>query len=455
MRGAVARGKRFPRSARVERRGVALVQSIVAEMGHIWREKSVSDVGIDGEIELVDQSNDRATGRLLMVQVKSRSSLDERSDGTIRFTCTQEDIDYWLSGTAPVVLVLVSTDASEAWFKNLQVWFGEDPARRKSRTVAFDREGDRFTAAASERLSGWGLPASSGLYLRPPPHPEVLVSNLLRVDHMSPTIHVVQSSALGWSAINARMRTAGYPTVDDVVWRGDELWSFRQFDEPPLDALANGTPERISTDELVESKSEDDQRLLVRLLNNTLREVNRDQLRFQRKHRYFYFPASPDLEPYVVKSGKRGPGRTAFERYRDKATGSRVLYYRHYALQHQFLLLDEGWHLALNPTYHYTIDGDRPSRFGAEYLKSIKRLEGHDAVRNLVKFWAGYLRTKNDLFARPDQRLRFGRLAEFDVDHGIDDQHWKPRDERLGDKTDDTFPEVAEAEQATLDLGGL
>lgn len=119
MRG----GKGYPKSARVERLGVALVQSVVAEMGHIWREKSVSDVGIDGEIELVDPTTERATGRLLMVQVKSRSGLDERADGTVRFTCSEEDLDYWLSGTAPVLLVLVSTDAREAWFKNLQNWF--------------------------------------------------------------------------------------------------------------------------------------------------------------------------------------------------------------------------------------------------------------------------------------------------------------------------------------------
>lgn len=422
-------------------------------MGHIWREKSVSDVGIDGEIELVDRSNDRATGRLLMVQVKSRSKLDERSDGTFRFTCTEEDLDYWLSGTAPVLLVLVSTDAREAWFKNLEIWFGDDPARRKARTVVFDREDDRFTSAESQHLMDWGLPASAGLYLRPPPHAEVLLSNLLHVDHMAPTVHVVQSSALGWSAINARMRRAGYPTIDDVVWRGDELWSFRQFDEPPLHALADGTPERISTAELAESKSEDDQRLLVRLLNNTLREVNREQLRFRRRHRYLYFPASQDLQSYVVKAGKRGPGRTVFERYLDKATNSRVVYYRHYALQYQFLLLDEGWHLALNPTYHYTIDGDRPSRYGGEYLKTIKRLEGHDAVRNLVKFWAGYLRTKNDLFARPDQRLRFGRLAEFDVDHGIDDKHWKAKGRRSDEAANGLSEDAGRDHQGTLDLG--
>lgn len=441
----MARGKKHPRSARVERRGVALVQSIVAEMGHIWREKTVSDVGVDGEIELVDVASDRATGRLLMVQVKSRTNLDERSDSTFQFTCSQDDLDYWLSGTAPVLLLMARPETDEAWFKNLEVWFGEDQSRRRSRVVTFDIERDRFTPDVSQRLTDWGLPASSGLYLRPPPRPETLVSNLLRVEHMAPTIHIVQSSAQGWSAINARLRKAGYDTVDDVVWRGNELWSFRRFDEPPLDALADATPDRIATDELVESKSEDDHRLLVRLLNNTLREVNRDRLWFDRKHRYLYFPASKDLEPYGVKSTKRGSGRTVFERYHDKATNTRIVYFRHYALQSQFLLLNDGRFLALSPTYHYTIDGHRPSLFGGEHLKTIKRLEGHDAVRNLVRFWAGYLRTQHDLFARPDQRLRFGLLGEFDVDHGIDDKYWKQKD----------TPAVSDDDrQGVLDLGG-
>jgi len=63
--------KRFPSTAQVERQGVALCASVVADMGHIWREKGVSDVGIDGEIELVDPTTRRALGRLLLVQSKA------------------------------------------------------------------------------------------------------------------------------------------------------------------------------------------------------------------------------------------------------------------------------------------------------------------------------------------------------------------------------------------------
>lgn len=443
----MTKGKRYPHAARVERGGVAICATVVAEMGHIWREKSVSDVGIDGEIELVDPSTDKATGRLLLVQSKARTAFDGETDSSFRFTCTEDDLEYWLSGTAPVLLVMTHPDTGDAWFKNLDVWFTEDPTRRKSRIVRFDKDADRFTKNAARRLLDWGAPASSGLYLRPPPRQETLLSNLLRVDYMADSVHAAPSSISGWADANARLRKAGYDAVDDIVWRDGQVWSFRRLDEPPLDALADETPERLATDELADSKSDDDRRLLVRLLNNTLREVNRSGLAFDKKHRYLYFPATESLQPLVVNPTRSGRGRTVFESYKDKATGSRVVHYRHYALQFQFLHLDEGWFLALNPTYHYTIDGHRPSKFGGEYVKKIKRMEGHDAVGYLVKFWAGYLRTQHHLFSTPDQRLRFGGLAEFDVNHGIDDKYWKPDNGGAHNHS-------ARQPQGVLDLGG-
>ena len=58
------------------------------------------------------------------------------------------------------------------------------------------------------------------------------------------------------------------------------------------------------------------------------------------------------------------------------------------------------------------------------HTSGIKKLEGHEAVRSSVRFWADYFRGDVNLFAEPDQRLRFGLLANVDVDHGIDDRSW-------------------------------
>lgn len=419
--------KRFPSTAQVERQGVMLCGSVVADMGHIWREKSVSDVGIDGEIELVDLSTRHALGRMLLVQSKARTpKFEHETAGSFSFRCNEDDLDYWLSASAPVLLVCSHPADKQAWFKNVSAYFAAFPDRRRTRLVEFDKVADRFDASAASALLDWGVPASTGIYLRPPPRPETLFSNLLRVEHLAPSVHVAPTAVRGWRDINARLRKAGHVPVDDVVWRDKQIFSFRRFDEPPLDVLADDTPERIATDELADSKSDDDQRLLVRLLNNTLREVQ-GGLWWHQDREYLYFPATSDLRKRKIKTTRAGSGRTVFERYADRETKSRVVYYRHYALKFQFLHFDGDWFLALNPTYHFTHDGHVESNYASDYLKGIKRLEGHAAVGQLTKFWAGYLRSQHDLFSTPDQRLRFGLLAEFDLAHGIDDIFWKPR----------------------------
>lgn len=420
----MSKSKKYGRTARVERAGVAHCAQVVNEMGHIWRERPISDVGIDGDIEIVDRAKDAPTGRFLLVQIKARSTVDQDASGNLRFRCTPADLGYWLNVGAPVLLVIVDVESSQAWFKNLHEWFSGDIVHRQNRTILFDSADDRFDASAADRLMGWAV-AKSGLYMAPAPQPETLFSNLLAVEHLSDSVFIAPTKVRRWRDANDRMRQAGLPPVHDIAWRGGLLWSFRPLDRPPLVHLVDGDMDRIATDELEASHAEDDQRLLVRLLGGTLKELHRQDLREDERHRYLYFGATQDLAARRVKVGsRRGKGREVFGPKLDKETHTRPVYYRHSAVEYQFLLLDDGWFLALNPTYHYTRDGRRPSRYAAEYLKGIKKLEGHEAVSRSVRFWADYLRGDHTLFAEPDQRLRFGLLANVEADHGIDDRAW-------------------------------
>ncbi len=56
-----------------ERIGVNQVALTVSELGQIWRETPMADVGIDGQIEYVDGQGN-ATGCLVAAQVKSGPS---------------------------------------------------------------------------------------------------------------------------------------------------------------------------------------------------------------------------------------------------------------------------------------------------------------------------------------------------------------------------------------------
>jgi hypothetical protein len=421
--------KHFPPTARLERQGINLCDAVVTGMGHIWREKAVADVGVDGEIELVDGRTCAASGQLLFVQSKARSGNFEAEDAdSFVFRCRTDDVAHWLALPVPVLLVVSRPASGEAWFKNLTAWFA-DPRRRLDRKVHFDKNLDRFDVSARARLDEIVRAARPGVHIGSPPQRESLTSNLLAVDHLATDLYVAPSRVRGWADINARTRAEGLAPVLDVAWRSKQLFSFRPFDEPDLAVLADGPFERMARDEMEDSTAEDDQRLLVRLMMNTLRDIHRKHLLRNDKPDYLYFRATANLADFRIKTRRRGAGRTVFQRYTSRDDPDRTTYYRHYALRSQFFRGDDGWLLALEPTYHYTIDGRTPSRFRSDLLKKIKQLEGHEAVARLVQFWADYLQTGADLFSTPDDRLRFVGLTTVEVDVGIDDRAWKPRPE--------------------------
>jgi Domain of unknown function (DUF4365) len=417
--------KRFTVSARIGEAGMALIGMLVAEMGFIWHPRRV-DHGIDGEIELVSPDG-AALNRVLLVQSKAtdRRFVGEDDLG-FWWTCDESDIGYWLAGNAPVLLVCSHPASREAWWVAVKQALA-DPATRSSRRVRFDKRRDRLDASAAGRLLELAVPISEGTYLRPPPRPEVLLTNLLRVDYMADVVWSAPTRVADRREGYERLRAAG-PVVSDWVLWGGEVYSFRRLGDAPLAPLADGPTRSTPTRELATSKSEDARRLLVQVLNRTVEDAHADQLRWHGKRNYLYFRATEDLSPLTIKVDG-GTGRTVFSAHPSKRDPSRVAYYRHYALERQFLHLDGAWHLELNPTYHYTWNGIHDSRWAAGYLAGIKQLEGHSAVRRLTTFWAGYLRGPRapGLFDQPpDTRLRFGRLAEFPVNQGIDDDAWKP-----------------------------
>ena len=437
-------GKRFTEQARIERLGVALCSMRVAEMGHIWREKGV-DLGIDGEIELVHEG--RALNRVLWVQSKAKSDSIKfagETDVALKFICEPNDIDYWLSGTAPVLLVCSHPESGDAWFKHLPTWFA-DATRRRQRVVEFHKTRDRFDESTANRLLDLGVDKAGGVYLRPPPVTETLTTNLLSVEHLATHVNIAPTPCRTWIDVNARMNKAGYKTFSDAVLLHGKIFTFRPLDTPPLDVCTNGPSERIATDELADSEDPNDQALVTWLLNGTLKEIFQRDLRFHPDRKYLYFKAPRDSLTRKVRTSKRSL-RTVVEHYVPAEGATWSQYVRHMALESQFVYLDGAWFLSLTPTYHYTSDGREDFRFGAAQLSQMKRIEGHEAVRGQTKFWARYLAGTRNLFSGPEEeRLRFGELETVHVDCGIDDASWKPLPEDLVPLEPETKGDVQES----------
>jgi hypothetical protein len=149
-----------PQNLRQERAGILAVATEINRLRLIWRETPMGDVGIDGQIEMVD-ADGAATGQLVAVQVKSGTSYFHDAGDAWRFTPHHKHRFYWERFPLPVILCLHSpADGAIYWVDARQVL--RTPHRANAASIAVPKRnllqnagpGDLF---ASTGASGQAL----------------------------------------------------------------------------------------------------------------------------------------------------------------------------------------------------------------------------------------------------------------------------------------------------------
>lgn len=135
-----------------ERALVGDVISTVALAGQLSREFSVSDHGIDMEIEFKDDSGE-ATGKKLYLQLKSGDSYlktRQRDDAEIFTLRDERHVRYWMAQAFPVLLVIRNSAGEVRWME-VRDWLKResDDGRKKVTQLVFD--GERFDVMSVRR----------------------------------------------------------------------------------------------------------------------------------------------------------------------------------------------------------------------------------------------------------------------------------------------------------------
>lgn len=86
-----------------ERLGVNAVERIVLDLGWIFREQPVVDMGIDAHIEYVDEHG--PSGKLIAVQIKTGPSHFRENADSYVFRGKLTHLEYWTNHSLPVILV--------------------------------------------------------------------------------------------------------------------------------------------------------------------------------------------------------------------------------------------------------------------------------------------------------------------------------------------------------------
>ena len=424
-------GKKVTSQSITGQLGANLIERVVLRMKNIWRPIQIFDVGIDGEIELCDPITGVATNAIIRVQAKATTlPFQAETPESFEYTCTQKDLDYWLFGNAPVILIVCRPDTDEAYWVSVKDHF-KDTSLQKTKKVRFNKLRDRFDLASSTRLMELGLPKDSGIYFAPLPKRELLYTNLLEVVSFAPQIFIAETDFRSPGDIWRKFKAMRVRAGSEWMLSNKRIISFRDLDAYPFNTICDaGTCERFDTSEWAYSDDSDRKREFVRLLNLCLQErTHLLGLRYYdtKKLGYFYFPATRTLGTREVRyqSIKVMAKREVFKQYGQKADQTKRAFCRHSAFKGYFVSMGEKWYLEITPTYHFTIDGYREDRFRAQRLKGIKQLERNPAVLGHLLMWVDFLhRPIGDLFSQEYSFLDFGKLQMVEIETGLPDEVW-------------------------------
>lgn len=105
-------------NSKTDRIGVQIVGEQFELSGYIFREQSISDYGIDAQVELVD--GDNVTGKLIALQIKSGDSwFKEESEEAYVFRGDKKHLEYWLDHSLPVLIVLCDTKSRQCFWQSI------------------------------------------------------------------------------------------------------------------------------------------------------------------------------------------------------------------------------------------------------------------------------------------------------------------------------------------------
>jgi Domain of unknown function (DUF4365) len=120
-------------------------------MGSRWTPSGPNEVGIGGYIELFDPSSGIALGKTLAVQSKVVSEFTNETEEAFDFRCSPRDLDYWLQGNMPIILIVSRPALNEAYWVSVKDYFAILD-RRSSTKIRFSKITQRFSSESFRDL---------------------------------------------------------------------------------------------------------------------------------------------------------------------------------------------------------------------------------------------------------------------------------------------------------------
>lgn len=187
--------------------------------------------------------------------------------------------------------------------------------------------------------------------------------------------------------------------TDSWVCFENRIFTFEDISNSGIRHIVDiGTIEALETRDLSDSDIDDNIKIFKLLLNGHVRETLKPHnVVYERRDKFFFFklhhPEDEGRKENWV--GKKKSTRRVYEQIMSKKEPTRIAHHVHLSFELSFTSIAAQWYALVVPSWLYTFDGSRKSRYHEDLLSKQKRLEFNQSVRNIVRFLAYYLRSTN------------------------------------------------------------
>lgn len=431
--------KKYTQQSLTGQKGINIIERIVLDMGFVWNPTHL-EAGIDGIIEIRDSQTQDATNFVIQVQSKATTlPFTAETENSFEYNCDERDLDYWLKGNCPVLLVCSNVVDNKAYWISIKDYF-KDQARRKSKKILFNKQKNILTKESRQDLLQLGVPETSGYYLSPPPIKEVIYSNLLKLAKYPANIFEAETkyrkrSEL-WSALNELNDKKG---IHKSWVLGDgKIYSFTDLSQIPWVNFVNSkTIKTFPASNWSKATLLDTKRSFVQLLNNTFETFVHHKGILHKKidkiDLYYFRPVLDEAGlPETRAVGYNRLGRkskqTVCDRYARKSDPTIISYYRHLSFEVHFMRIESDWYLEITPTYYFTHDGFKIHTYYESKLKGKKGLDKAETVFSETLFWGDIL-TRGQDYMFYGEAISFEFLFHSEFGVGLNDDAWLEKED--------------------------
>jgi hypothetical protein len=149
--------------------------------------------------------------------------------------------------------------------------------------------------------------------------------------------------------------------------------------------------EILSSQDLCHSTTIDNLNIFKQLLHKaTTERLKLRDVYWNQENKSFYFTSEENhrSETWV---GKKKATRTVYEKVLSKKDPTKIAHHKHLSFSISFMNIEDLWFCNIIPSWLYTYNGYKKSRFHEDLLSKQKRLEHNQSVKNLVRFLAYFL----------------------------------------------------------------